>query len=274
MKRFEGSRTLRLALICLCAGLLGAVSSAPVASILVVSVADAKTGQPLEGAQVRLPEIGRTARANWIGEARFSDLATGKYQVQVRHLGYAGSEITIAVSGDSVGAVFMLERIAALDTVKVEAAKNPSRFAQPFRAEEFDARRRMGIGHFLTDSILAKEADHELAHTLSIHLPAIRVERAAMPGHWTIVGMGVTPIMSTPQKRQPDSSALGLCPVDIYVDGMFQSGAEASGGLARQLPEMMPRDIAGVELYNIGEAPAAYRRLGNACKVLLIWTKY
>ena len=274
MKLLTESRSFPLVMICLCAGVLGGAST-PVASILVVSVADAKSGKPLEGAQVRLPEIGRTARANWIGEARFNDLATGKYQVQVRHLGYAGSEITIAVSGDTVGAVFMLERIAALDTVRVEAATNPSRFASPSRAEEFDARRRMGIGHFLTDSILAKEADHDLAHALSIHLPSIRVERAKEPGHWTIVGMGTTGIMSKQGRGlSPDSQALGLCPVDIYLDGVFQSGDDANGGMARQLPEIMPRDVAGIELYNKGEAPPAYRRLGNACKVLLIWSRF
>src|SRR5437868_5442912 len=76
---------------------------------LIVSVADAANGRPLEGAQVRLVETGRLSRADWIGEVRFSDVSAGTHVVQVRMVGYAPGEIKVLVAGDSTGAVFMLE---------------------------------------------------------------------------------------------------------------------------------------------------------------------
>jgi hypothetical protein len=244
----------------------------PSSTVLVVSVADSKNGAPLEGALVRLPEIGREARANWIGEARFVNLTEGKYQVQVRHLGYAGSEVSLAVKGDTVGAVFMLEKIVAnLDTVRVEAVARSTGFASPVRAEEFDTRRRMGIGHFLTDSVLAAEGSHDLSFILTTRLPALRVELAtkAIPNSWMVVGMGVTPIPPK-NSKEPDSMATGLCPVDVYIDGLFVPPQDE----VSPLRDLLARDLAGIELYNIGEAPAAYRRQGKACKVLMIWRKF
>jgi hypothetical protein len=88
------------------------------------------------------------------------------------------------------------------------------------------------------------------------------------PSSWTVVGIGTTGVL--PTTGQPDSFALGLCPVEIYIDGFFVTPTEGSSSLHG----LIPRDIVGVELYNKMEAPAAYRRQGLACKVLLIWRKY
>src|SRR5947208_2379730 len=111
---------------------------------LVVSVADIADGRPLAGADVHLVGTSRTGRTDWIGEARFLDLPALKQHVQVRMLGYAPAELEIPITGDSSGAIFMLEAVAhPLDQVDVTARKVDQRFA------EFELHRRIGIGRFL-----------------------------------------------------------------------------------------------------------------------------
>lgn len=88
-------------------------------STIVVSVADASTGVPLSNAQVRIPSLGRIAHADWLGEVRFAGVPSGRYTVQVRAIGYAPSDIALEAQGDTIGAVFRLERAPVpLDTVR------------------------------------------------------------------------------------------------------------------------------------------------------------
>jgi hypothetical protein len=125
-------------------------------STVVVGVADARNGAPLAGAEVVFPDLRRLAVTDWMGEARFPNVPRGEHRVRVRKLGYAPSEITVRVTGDSVGPMFFLEPTTPrLDTVRVIARRGPP---LPFGAPEaFGVRRQMGIGRFLTDVDLAPE---------------------------------------------------------------------------------------------------------------------
>ena len=75
-----------------------------------------------------------------------------------------------------------------------------------------------------------------------------------------------------------DLKTLGMKPrgLSVYLDGAVYSDPEA-------LNQLLPRDLAGVEYYDIAEAPPQYRRGGEMgkdgtgpqpCKVLLLWSKY
>ncbi len=166
-------------------------------------------------------------------------------------MGYAASDITLDVKGDTVGAVFMLERVAtALDTVKVSAA------SVPIRLEPYEWRRKMGTGRFLTDSLLQHIPLQDLALVLATRLPGLQL-RPEAGSLWTIAGTGG-------------------CKVDVYLDGAMFSDSSV-------INRLWPRDLTGVELYSMGSAPAQYRRAGGiapnghdplACKVLLLWSKY
>ncbi len=231
---------------------------------LVVSVADAHSGKPLMGAQVRLPTLGRLARADWLGETRISAVPRGRYEIVVRALGYAPSDIMLDVAGDSVGAVFMLEPVATgLDTVRVFAPVVSQRL------EPFEMRRRMGIGRFLAESALVKEGTRSLANVLVTHLPGLRLVPDDPASFMTVKSSGTSGNI-----WDFDNTALGTCKVDIYLDGV---------PLIDHLESVFPADLAGVELYNMSSAPAQYRQAAGigspggryaSCKVLLLWTKF
>jgi len=72
-------------------------------SVIVAGVADADTHAPLPDAQVRLPDLGRLARTDWMGEARIGGVPFGPTRIEVRKLGYAPPDITLPISGDSIG---------------------------------------------------------------------------------------------------------------------------------------------------------------------------
>lgn len=252
---------------------LGRSPHAPATTALIVSVGDALTGSFIKDAEVSLPSLGRAARTKWDGEARFVDLTSGKYRVQVRALGYAPGDIDVQVTGDSMGVHFELERVsAALDTVRV-VDKKPS-----LRLAEFETRRREGIGRFLTDSVLANDKTQSMQYVLASRFPGLSVKDRGI-------------ISTQPSGLMGDNE----CPVLIYLDGMQMESVSRKplalvgpslgrGGRAppppasderkiADLEAIRPTDLVGVEVYSRTTAPQQYRPLGNYCKVVLLWTK-
>lgn len=249
---------------------------------LLAGVADANTGAPLQNAEVAIPDVGLSARTDVLGEARIALVPDGRHHLRVRRLGYATADVDLEFHGDTVGPVFMLEPVASqLPGVHVvEAASSAA-------LREFETRRVMGFGHFITDSVLRTEGDHALPIVLVSHLPGIRV--AATPASPTAAGggrmhgggggatastrssSGDNDFFSTPGELHIE--ALGpsgilfdskpVCPVDVYLNGFIYR---------ESLEVLSTRTVLGVELYDKGAAPPQYRRQGKACKVLLIWT--
>lgn len=266
---------LRLASLCALSSVVIIASRSVPATTLIVSVGDAGTGGFIAGAEVVLPAVRRTARTAWDGEARFSALTTGKYHIQVRAIGYAPGDLDIDVTGDSLGVHFQLERAAsALDTVRVTDKKIFPRM------EEFEARRKMGIGRFLTDSALREDRSQSMQWVLAARFPGIQVREHGI------------------EAMQPSGFAGdNHCPVLIYVDGFKVSDVSreymkpesqrlAGGGKGTLVPQpepprrqifplddLRPDSVAAVEVYSRTTAPVQYKPLGTYCKVVLLWTR-
>jgi len=219
--------------------------------VLTVSVGDDATGAFIANAQVRLPALGKIARTGWDGEAHFTGLSKGTYRIQVRAIGYAPGDIDLPVKGDTAAALFRLQR-TTLDTVRVVASV-PAR-----NLREFEARRTMGLGRFLTDSALRDEPSHSLQLVLAQRIPGLFVN-----------GSGV---VSGPSPNG------GMCEVLMYLDGfkLLPDGRkDAPGPPVVDLEVIRLDDIGGVEVYSQASAPVQYRRsMGSYCKLILLWTKW
>ena len=245
-----------------------------------VSVADAETGQFIDEAQVKVPDLGRVQRSDWAGETVFSKMPMGTQQVEVRRLGYASATVPLLVQGDTMELHVLLERqIHRLAPVKVLAT------VVNVRLEEYEMRRHNGFGHFLGDSVLARAGITPLPVVLVEHLPGLRIIQSGGEGgnpaggmhgdagsgqgmpfagqsaHSELVPYGSYKLEAT----DPTGILSGpTCPVDIYLNGLpFYEDI-------RTLPT---NEIAAVELYTMLTAPPQYRRVDKACKVLLLWTK-
>jgi hypothetical protein len=133
---------------------------------------------------------------------------------------------------------------AMLDTMRTTAKV----VTVPLKLQDFEMRRRMGIGRFLTDSVLQKEPAQPIASIMTRHFPGL---------------------FSSGFDRRIGRLQGGLpCWPEVYIDGVRYSGD------ALDLRFIDGMDVAGVEYYTETSAPVQYRHLGMTCGVILIWLKY
>ena len=214
-------------------------------SVLVAGVADAETGQPLEGAEVVLLDQHRLARANQMGEARLDGVPRGAQRVRVRKLGYSPSEVTLAISGDTTGAVFRLPRsVTQLGAINIEAEWVPPKM------KDFERRRRKGIGRFLSAEQLDKERDRDFGVLMVSRFPGLRV----------VTDTGG-------QQHLTSVRGTGNCPVAVFLDDIRL-------GLTEDIYFIQTWDLAAVEYYSGNEVPVEYRSRAVGCGLLLAWSKW
>ncbi|MHB1861941.1 MAG: TonB-dependent receptor plug domain-containing protein [Gemmatimonadaceae bacterium] len=144
---------------------------------------------------------------------------------------------------------------AKVDTVWV----NGDTARQTPGMQEFEARRKLGTGYYLTAKQIAAQRDRSFADIIVTRFPGLRVIGSGRLGVQYLAstrGEGVGALAST--------NGMVPCYVHVYVDGTYLNDSEISW--------INARDVAGVEFYDGTRTPAAYRRSGNGCGALLIWT--
>lgn len=219
-------------------------------SLVIAAVADAQSGAPVPDAEVRLSDINLSARTDWSGEARIPNVALGQHKFEIRHAGYQPLDIELAVQGDSTGPVFRLAKSAtSLEPVKVAGD------ASSYLAE-FESRRQQGRGRYLTASDLEQNQNRSLVTVLASAFGGLMSgPDQSRPGH---------NILLTRRSRPRLSSVDVHCGVDVYLDG---------SQFLEDLDALHPNELAGVEYYQVENAPGAYRKLTDNCGVLLLWSK-
>jgi hypothetical protein len=255
----------RLAMVLIPALAFVVGTRAPSTGVLIVQTGDAATGAFIADAQVRLSSVGRTERTRWNGETSFGGLANGRYHVEVRAIGYAPGDLDVQMTGDTVALHFDLERLSVqLDTVRVRGE------ATVRYLKEFDARRKLGIGRFFTDSVLTAHREQGLRMFLSSRVPGLVVW-----GNGVLARRGFKDLKAYKE----------LCAVLFHIDGHVftppPAGAVHDGRLQTvrdtqtvDLDEFRMEDFAAIEVYMRAEAPPQYRPLGDYCTVVLLWSKW
>ena len=216
---------------------------------LAVLVADGKTGALLSGAQVQIPERKLEQRSDSVGEVRFRALTPGVVRVTALHPGYAPIE-TSAILGlhDSTVVVFLMEPVSqSLDTIRVSAP------AVKDYLREFEDRRKLGLGRFLTAVQLDSTKHEAVADLVARRFPGLRAEWS-----WDRTGVALA---------RPGFYALKLskggCAAQVYIDD--------KPATAMDLASLQAGDVAGLEYYS-NAPPVQYHRAGSGCGVVLIWT--
>jgi hypothetical protein len=268
--------------------MLPALGRAQARSTLSVEVADAETGAPIAGAEVVLPELKRLAISDANGHARVPGIPLGTHRVRVRLLGYTASDVQLKFEGDTTGAVFRLAKSAAtLSSVDVTASQVPSQL------KDFEARRKQGIGRFLTEADLVPVADRDFMLVASMKFPGVTVQtdddkQPHLAG--TRSGCGAAGVQAANRgvdrigAKAGAKAKIGMR--DGYEDGDMHGSCESSRACLMQvwldninLGESDPGlirtwDLSGVEYYTGNSVPARYRTSGAACGVVLLWSKW
>lgn len=223
-------------------------------SVVIASVTDAKSGQPLADAQVTLDDINITARTDWSGEARIAGVATGRHNFIIVKPGYDSMVVALQVQGDSVGPVFRLLK-SGTTTQTLTPVTVPANPATSYLAD-FERRRQEGRGKYMTADELEKKANRSLVAVLAQAFGGLMsTPDPARPGHNILMS----------RRTRPRLDRIDIhCGIDVYLD---------SSPYLDDLEAIRPSELAGVEYYPIESAPGEYRKLTDNCGVLILWSK-
>lgn len=135
---------------------------------------------------------------------------------------------------------------------------------------EFEERRALGAGHFITRAELEKHEARKMAEVLS-QVPGIRVVRGV--SHSWLTGRAIASDYREPDPASRRLGARPACYVDVYVDGALMYAGRRAEPLF-EANSISPALLEGVEFYaGTAQAPVKYGRTGSPCGVLLLWTR-
>ena len=231
---------------------------------LVGTVRSAETGQPLSGARVRL--VGRDDEriTGEHGTFVIPDLPRGRYRVVTERLGLASdtAEVDLRLGAGTMASLVLETEPVQLPTLEVEIQRT---FRSQRLAGYYDRLNR-GLGDFVTAE------DLEVRDVISNfrRIPSVRIQQCV-----NSLGMRTTNCWDLKIARGFGNRP---CPPLVYIDGFLYSnveGLETGGGNAFTLLQGLPRHrLEGIEMYrNPASAPAQYRMLGDACGIVLVWTR-
>lgn len=223
-------------------------------------VLSAATRQPVPNATVSLTNQARETRTDSLGQFTLRDLRPGEVTLVVQAVGFAPARATVPLSaGPPLDLDIDLDPVSAvLDSVVTEADADAPR---NMGMREFESRRAIGIGRFITRADLLQDRGRTLDAVLRAKLPGVRLLNVngmilASSGRGSI--SIITPIA-------------GRCLVNVIVDDVlrYANGMMLPPFDVRSLEASM---IAGVEFYTPAATPAEFNRAGNAaCGTLVIW---
>jgi hypothetical protein len=221
--------------------------------------------EPLRGVEVSLPELQLSTRTNDSGAFRINDIPAGAHVVWLRQVGYAPLTLQLGfVANDITERQFLLANVQTLDSVVVAA----TRTAIP----EFEERRKLNIGNFITREELAKQENRRMSEVLA-RVGGLRTEHAFGGNQaWVKGGRG----QQTNYKPDAFSKAMGAkggCYADVWLDGVRVYSGRDNEPLF-DINSIQPALVEGVEYYaGAAQIPARFTRVNSVCGVLVVWTR-
>ena len=212
-------------------------------------------GKPLAGVEVIDVKTGTTALTTATGTVTLAFLPEGGADVRVRQVGYVPVTQFIRIGpADTVPVtVILVPNATVLPTL---VSKDTIRPISP-GLRDFDERRHLGRGYFITEKELRKSDNREMANVVR-----------------TIPGVVVSCAKTFPfdchavSGRAQTKYAIiggGQCQYLLYVDGIRSSETD--------LNMLRVRDYAAIESYTGSQIPMQYNATGSACGALLFWTR-
>ncbi len=209
------------------------------------TVASIATGAPIPGAQVVLTD-GPEATTNAKGEWTLVDVPLGTRTLEVKALGYYPERraVNVFTGAPSVHVALSTFR-AVLDTVRVTA----SRWRDEYRLG-FEARRRTGLGRYLTAEEIARRAPVNASDLFR----GIR---------------GLATDAGTIRLRRGDTD----CSPAMYLNGVHIPAMARDDLSAEDIDIWVrPHEIAAIEVYG-DIVPPQFQQIQLGCGTIAIWTK-
>lgn len=209
-------------------------------------VVSAREGNPLAGAQVSIPD-GPQTRTNAQGEWALEGAPDGTRMLEVRAVGYYPERRAVdIVDGAAPIRSGLLTMKAMLDTVKITASRVRNNLTG------FEDRRRSAFGRYMTPEDVARRQPI-VTSDLFRNVPGVRVERTERgDSYFAVRGIFAD-----------------RCASAVYIDGFNMSVLSVE-----EIDNFVhPDEVAGIEIYAAGTAPAQFQPGLSGCGSIVIWTK-
>ena len=242
------------------------------AAFMGVVVADSSQ-RVLADAEVAIPALALTTRSNAKGEFRIADIPVGTHEITVRRVGYGAmtAPITFAANDDEERRI-VLQPLTVLDSVEVVA----SRIDAGMR--DFEANRRVGLGHFLTRDQLQQREGQSTGNVL-LQIPSIGLLRGRTSGAFiqskrfvvplsAVAGQGSSTIWQPSDTERTQGMVAG-CYAQVYLDNQLMNPTQPTEPF--DVNSIAPGQIEAIEYYaSAAETPSRYAKLNSNCGVLVI----
>ncbi len=212
-----------------------------------------QTLSPLAGAEVLLENLSRLVTTDDSGLFRLADIPLGVHQFRVRRIGFEGAFASLRVeAADSVVLDLTLQAwVPELEPLFVTARGHRSA-----QIEEFEERRRIGMGRYLQPDDL-RDNEHR---TLADLVRERGIEVLYEPKGNQAIAIGIaSPTLLSPTTR---------CQMRVLLNGVELPNQGTNLNL---YPVSM---LGAVEIYRRpAEAPIQYLPTGSTCGLILLWSR-
>jgi len=221
----------------------------------------------LVGVEISIPLLNRRAVSNYAGDFRLSGIPTGRYVLQLHHIGFAPLTDTVSVTENAAvdREYVMSQEPVVLDSVRVSAEK--PRYVSALLNDFVERARHHNGGFFITDSALRKNESRKLQDVLTSVIPGLHTFRPMS---------GTRPTMEYVSSGRGPTLKGSTCPVALYVNGIsiYNMGTMKDPESIPDLSRYTVADYAGIEYYPGGASiPPQYNMTPNSCGVLLLWER-
>lgn len=209
------------------------------------TVASSRSGKPIQGARVSIPELEYGDITDGQGTFTMQGLPPGVYDVRVHYFGYTTNQRPIRLRpGRVTTATFMLERdVLKVADLKVEVKKPEPRD----RMSGFKRRMKQGFGEFITREQIQERGPRNTSD-LFRNIPGVEVGRLTY---------GRAPILMSRGAR--------TCEPTLFLDGVLTRDFKVDN--------IDPEAIQGIEIYRrISETPPQFQG-ASGCGVIVIHTR-
>jgi hypothetical protein len=250
----------------------GSIATAQSHSVLTGTVVvDATPSPPLSDAEVAIPALLLTLHTDSAGRFFYNRIPKGTYKVSVRRVGYQEIAVNAKFSGTDTAAVeFALTPLTVtLDTVNVKG-----KVAEVGKFREFEERRQMGSGSFLTREDMEKNRDRPLGEIMT-RLPGVRFQRYGSEG--AIASTRSAGSLSGRSRGRDESDirkgAPAGCYAQVFLDGIRVFSSHPGDPLFN-INSISPNSIEGIEYYaGAAQTPEQFDPTNADCGTVVIWTR-
>lgn len=205
------------------------------------------SGKPLQGARLLMPGTGAEGTSASTGQFQLENVPGGTWMLEARAVGFEPQRVVVDATSENIGSTeIVLGAFAArIDTVKVQADKWTQRMAG------FEARKKLGFGHFYDEAALEKRNARTLADFLR-STPGVSIN----PG-----------INNRDQVSMRGVTGTGRCIPLFFVDGVKVLVPDGVIDNVVNQP-----DVRALEVYpGTGGTPIEFQNR-EGCGSIVIWT--